>query len=205
MKNSIYFRFSLGFILMLALFSPTAVLALGDGKKHFKQGMKHEVAEEWDKAAEEFALAVSENPKNPEYRLHYIRSLFNASQMFMKKGRMQADEKDYAGAYISFRKAYAYDPVNELAKSEMERVLRLQQGLTNGTTTEINGVKLVQTGYKDTCRTRRYCCAAKTRNFARCRSLSGGHQTDDDYQGFGAKFGSECFIRSGIKARNPRY
>ena len=152
MKKSIYFRFSLSFILMLALFSPTAVLAMGDGKKHFNQGMKHETAEEWDKAAEQFALAVSDNPKNPEYRLHYIRSLFNASQMFMKKGRMQADEKDYAGAYISFRKAYAYDPVNELAKSEMERVLRLQQGLTNGTATEINGVKLVQTGYKDTAR-----------------------------------------------------
>ncbi|MGI9055648.1 MAG: secretin N-terminal domain-containing protein [Pyrinomonadaceae bacterium] len=152
MKKSIYFRFSLSFILMLALFSPTAVLAMGDGKKHFNQGMKHEVAEEWDKAAEEFALAVSDNPKNPEYRLHYIRSLFNASQMFMKKGRMQADEKDYAGAYISFRKAYAYDPVNELAKSEMERMLRFQQSLTNGsgTTTQINGVKLVETGYTKT-------------------------------------------------------
>ena len=105
MKKSIYFRFSLSFILMLALFSPTAVLAMGDGKKHFNQGMKHETAEEWDKAAEEFALAVTDNPKNPEYRLHYIRSLFNASQMFMKKGRMQADEKDYAGAYISFQKS----------------------------------------------------------------------------------------------------
>ena len=59
MKKSIYFRFSLSFILMLALFSPTAVLAMGDGKKHFNQGMKYETAEEWDKAAEEFALAVS--------------------------------------------------------------------------------------------------------------------------------------------------
>ena len=114
--------------------------------------MKHEVAEEWDKAVEQFALAVADNPKNPEYRLHYIRSLFNASQMYMKKGRMQADEKDYASAYISFRKAYAYDPVNELAKSEMERMVRLQQGLKDGTLiTDANGtVKLVQTKYKDT-------------------------------------------------------
>ncbi len=152
MKNSIYFRFSLSFVLLLALLSPTAVVAMGDGKKHFNKGMKHEVAEEWDKAVEEFALAVADNPKNPEYRLHYVRALFNASQMYMKKGRMQADQKDYAGAYISFRKAYAYDPVNELAKSEMERMLRLQQGLSDGTlVTDADGtVKLVKTAIKDT-------------------------------------------------------
>ena len=45
------------------------------GKSHFKEGMKHESAEEWDKAVEEFALAVSDNPKNPEYRLHLTRAL----------------------------------------------------------------------------------------------------------------------------------
>jgi general secretion pathway protein D len=146
MKNSIYFRFSLSLVLMLALLSPTAVLAAGDGKKHFNKGMKHEAAEEWDKAAEEYALAVADNPKNPEYRLHYIRALFNASQMFMKKGRMLADQKDYAGAYIAFRKAYGYDPVNELAKSEMERMLRLQQGKVeeNGTV----GTGYVETSYR---------------------------------------------------------
>ena len=78
--------------------SPLAVLAVGDGKKHFKQGMKHEVAEEWDKAVEQFAVAVNENPKNPEYRLHLQRSLFNASQMYMKKGTAAAKEKDYENA-----------------------------------------------------------------------------------------------------------
>lgn len=153
MKKSIYFRFMLSLTLMLALFSPTAVLALGDGKKHFTQGMKHEDAEDWDKAAESFALAVADNPKNPEYRLHYVRALFNASQMYMKKGRTQAEEKDYAGAYISFRKAYAYDPVNELAKSEMERMLRLQQREDGKTVTNTNGVKLVETEYTNTANT----------------------------------------------------
>ena len=149
MKKSIYFRFSLSFMLMLALLSPTAILAAGDGKKHFNLGMKYETSEEWDKAVEEFALAITENPKNPEYRLHYIRSLFNASQMYMKKGRMQADEKDYASAYISFRKAYAYDPVNELAKSEMDRMVRLQQSKDGNFKTDVNGVKLVETGYNN--------------------------------------------------------
>ncbi len=152
MKRSMYVRFSLTFLLVFSMLSPTAILAFGDGKKFFKTGMKHEAAELWDQAAEQFALAVTEDPKNPEYRLHLQRSLFNASQMYMKKGRTAADEKDYEGAYIAFRKAYAFDPVNELAKSEMARMVRLQQGVLDGgnpenKTVENGKVKLVQTGY----------------------------------------------------------
>jgi general secretion pathway protein D len=131
--------------------SPIAVLA-GDGKKHFNQGMKYEQAEEWDKAAEEFSKAVTDNPKNPEYRLHLIRALFNASQMYMKRGTNLANQKDYVGAYNAFRAAYGYDPVNELAKSEMERMVRLQQDVINGTAKKdekVNGdgIRLVPTTY----------------------------------------------------------
>ena len=154
MKQSAYIRFSTTLFLLFALLSPTLIFA-GDkeAKKHFKVGVKAEVAEQWDKAAEEFALAVVEDPANPEYRLHYQRSLFNASQMYIKKGTAQANEKDFAGAYEAFRKAYAYDPTNELAKSEMERMLRLQRGVENGDVpeekTDSNGtVKLIPTGYQ---------------------------------------------------------
>ncbi len=152
MKNSVYARFSLSLLLVLSLMSPLAAMAMGDGKKHFKQGMKHEVAEEWDKAVEQFALAVSENPKNPEYRLHMQRSLFNASQMFMKKGNTAAQEKDYQSAYNHFRKAYAYDPVNELARSEMARMIRMQEAVQRGEDPdakrdESGRVKLVPTSF----------------------------------------------------------
>lgn len=132
MKNSVYARFSVTLVLVLSLMSPMAALAFGDGKKNFKQGMKHEVAEEWDLAVEKFAIAVDENPKNPEYRLHLQRALFNASQMFMRKGNSSAEQKDYPTAYQHYRKAYAYDPVNELAKSEMARMVRLQEALLKG-------------------------------------------------------------------------
>lgn len=125
MKRPIHFFVSL--LLVFAMLSPVATYAANDGKKHFREGMKHEYAEEWDKAAEQFALAVSANPRNPEYRLHLTRSLFNASQMFMKKGRNAAEEQDFEGAYLAFRRAYAFDPTNELAKSEMERMVRLQR------------------------------------------------------------------------------
>ena len=145
-------RFILTFLLVFAMLSPTAVLALGDGKKHFKAGMKHEAAEQWDQAAEAFALAVADNPKNPEYRLHLQRALFNASQMYMKKGNTAAQEKDYEGAFIAFRKAYAFDPVNELAKSEMARMVRLQkeqldEGKDPKPAADDGKIKLVQTGY----------------------------------------------------------
>lgn len=134
------------------MLSPAAVLAAGDGKKNFKAGMKFEESEQWDQAAESFALAVTENPKNPEYRLHLQRSLFNASQLYMKKGRIAADEKDYQGAYIAFRKAYAYDPVNELAKSEMSRMIRLQEEANKAESESrpdatTGKVKLIPTGY----------------------------------------------------------
>ena len=136
------------------MMSPTAAFAFGDGKKHFKQGMKHESAEEWDKASEEFALSVADNPANPEYRLHLARAMFNASQMYMKKGVLAAGEKDYEGGFLAFRKAYAYDPTNELAKTEMARMVRLQEeangtkpGGSGGKKDDPNKLKMVPTGF----------------------------------------------------------
>ena len=38
-----------------------------------------------------------------------------------------AEQRDFVGAYNAFRQAFGYDPVNELAVSEMERMLRLQE------------------------------------------------------------------------------
>ena len=150
MKRSVYLRYTLTIFVLLALSSPTAVLAMGDGKKYFKIGMKHEIAEEWDKAVEAFSISVTEDPKNAEYRLHLRRALFNASQMYMKLGRNFAEAKDYESAYTHFRKAYAFDPVNELARSEMARMVRLQEELKGGKDTDktdANGVKIVPTGY----------------------------------------------------------
>lgn len=147
MKRPIFAR-AFSFLFLVCLIAPSAGLAFGDGKKFFRQGIKHEAAEEWDKAAELFAQAVTEDPKNPEYRLHLQRAMFNASQMYMKRGVSLADQKDYQGAYLAFRKAYAFDPVNELAKSEMARMVRLQEEVNKGGSPDpkSTGVKYVQTG-----------------------------------------------------------
>jgi general secretion pathway protein D len=152
MKKSAYIRFALCFLLVFSMLSPTAILAMSDGKKYFKAGMTAEDAEDWDKAVEQYALAITDNPKNPEYRLHYIRALFNASQLYMRKGAALANEKDYKGGYDAYRKAYAYDPTNELAKAEMEKMARLYKEILDienpAKKDSKDGVKLVQTSYK---------------------------------------------------------
>jgi len=151
MKISAFTRYSFTLLVFVSLLSPVTALGAFDGaKKHFKEGLKHEFAEEWDKAVEEFSLSVVDDPHNPEYRLHLRRALFQASQQSMAKGRIAAEQKDYQAAYVSFRKAYAYDPVNELAKNEMDRMIRLQEELRKTDKTDKNaagGVKLVQTSF----------------------------------------------------------
>ncbi len=153
MKKSTTLSFFVTLLLIFSMLSPVAAAVFNDGKKHFNDGLKHEAAEEWDKAVEEYALAVSDSPKNPEYRLHLTRSLFNASQMFMKKGKNAANEKDYVSGYAAFRRAYAFDPTNELAKSEMERMVRLEKDANDPNPSDKKSadpsVKMVPTSYSD--------------------------------------------------------
>jgi general secretion pathway protein D len=97
------------------------------GKDHYDRGIKYEQAQQWEQAAQEFTLALAADPSNVDYQLHFRRAVFNASQMFMQQGRSLAEQRDYVGAYNAFRQAFGYDPVNQLAVSEMERMLRLQE------------------------------------------------------------------------------
>ena len=133
-------------------------------KDHFRRGMDYEKAQQWEKAAQEFTLAVAADPSNAEFQLHYRRAIFNASQMFMQQGRSLAEQRDYVGAYNAFRQAFGYDPVNQLAVSEMERMLRLQEVKEGGAVTD-NGSsterhrrhagRSVKAGRTSRCRNRR--------------------------------------------------
>ena len=112
-------------LLACLLLAPVAALA-SKGEKNYRRGLEHEAAERWEKAAEEFALAVAADPSNAEYQLHYRRAVFNASQSFMRQGASLFERGDYLGAHNAFRRALGYDPVNDLARSMMEKSLRLQ-------------------------------------------------------------------------------
>ena len=126
MKNNTGSRAFISLILALSLLSLPMTAFAKKGDKNFKRGMDYEKAQQWDKAAQEYTLAVAADPSNMEYQLHFRRASFNASQSYMQQGRSLAERGDYVGAYNAFRQAYGYDSVNELAVSEMERMLRLQ-------------------------------------------------------------------------------
>ncbi len=113
-------------LLTLCLLAPTAAAWAGKGQKNYKQGLRHEAAQQWEKAAEEFSLAAAAEPENSEYQLHLRRALFNASQTFSQQGAALMERGDYLGAYNAFRRAYGYDPANELARTLMERAFRRQ-------------------------------------------------------------------------------
>src|SRR5689334_23235643 len=127
----------ISYILAVSLLSLPITAFAKKGDKNFKRGMDYEAAQQWDKAAQEFTLAVAADPSNSEYQMHFRRASFNASQTYMQQGRSLAEQGDFVAAYNAFRQAYGFDPVNELAVAEMERMLRMQ-GVKEGRTTTPN-------------------------------------------------------------------
>jgi general secretion pathway protein D len=127
MKLTVSVRACASLVLMLCLLAAPAAVLAKKGEKNYRRGIEQEKAMQWERAAQEFALAVAANPSDIEYQLHYRRAIFNASQRFMEQGRTLAEQGDFTGAYNAYRQAVGYDPINELAVSEMERMLRLQR------------------------------------------------------------------------------
>src|ERR1041385_5897188 len=126
MKNNSRIRTLISLVLAISLLALPVTAFAKKGDKNFRRGMDYEEKQQWDKAAQEFTLAVAADPSNMEYQLHFRRASFNASQTYMQQGRSLAERGDFVGAYNAFRQAYGFDPVNELAVSEMERMLRMQ-------------------------------------------------------------------------------
>lgn len=157
MKNTTRPRAFVALLLIMCLFG-TPLMAFGKkGEKNYKKGLEYEAAQQWEKAAEEYTLALAANPSDTEYQLHYRRATFNASQALMQRGRSLMEEKDYIGAYNAYRQAYAYDQVNELAKNEMARALRMQndreqmrasEGNATPPPTASNGVQVRPTAFR---------------------------------------------------------
>ena len=122
---------------MALLVAPSLALAVNkNGKKYFKEGVHFELTEKWDQAAEQFALALNEEPGNAEYVVHYRRSLIKASIMFMDRGAHFEESKDWSSAYQAYRQAYSYDPSNEAARGKMKIMLD-KQGIPNDNGTPI--------------------------------------------------------------------
>ncbi len=141
-SNNSYMRACAALLVVFCLLCAPMTAWAKKGEKNYGRGIEFERMQQWERAAQEFALAVAANPSDAEYQLHYRRAIFNASQRFMEQGRSLAEQGDYAGAYNAFRQAYGYDPINELAASEMQRMLRLQhdkEGRNGNGNTNTNG------------------------------------------------------------------
>src|ERR1044071_5095269 len=110
------------FVMAACLLASAAAVLAKKGEKNYRRGLEYEAAQQWEKAAEEFALAVAAAPSETEYQLHYRRSVFNASQVYMQKGKALAQQEEYIGAFQYFRMAFDLDPVNGLAAHVLERM-----------------------------------------------------------------------------------
>jgi general secretion pathway protein D len=133
MKNYSPRRASLALLLCLCLSLQGVALAAGkNGRKYFKEGSKYESAEQWDLAAEQYALAVADEPGNAEYKLRLLRSMQKASLMFAARGDVLAVKDDYAGAYNAYARAANYDPTNESMRLKMVRMLEQQKAQMSG-------------------------------------------------------------------------
>lgn len=134
MKKLSSSRAVFAFFLSICLCLPNTALAIGKaGKKHFKEGNRYESAEQWDLAAERYALAVADEPENAEYKLRLLRSMQMASLMFAARGDALAGKNDYAGAYNAYARAANFDPTNESMRLKMVRMLEQQKAQVSGT------------------------------------------------------------------------
>jgi len=121
-------RTLLVFLLAICLSLPATVFGGGgSGKRNFKEGAKYESAEQWDLAAEQYALAVADEPDNAEYRLRLTRAMQMASLMFAARGDLLEAKGDYAGAYNAYARASTYDRANETTRIKMSRMIEQQK------------------------------------------------------------------------------
>src|SRR5262245_9421344 len=128
MKNYFRCRVSLVFLLAICLSLPVTCFGGGkSGKKNFQEGAKYESAEQWDLAAEQYALAVANEPDNAEYRLRLLRAMQMASLMYAARGDLLEAKGDYAGAYNAYARAFTYDRANETTRIKMSRMIEQQK------------------------------------------------------------------------------
>ncbi|MFN7930075.1 MAG: secretin N-terminal domain-containing protein [Blastocatellia bacterium] len=140
MRNQNKFRTVTTLLLTVCLSLPFSVLADKEkkidtkkAKKNYSEGLKYEVEQKWDLAAQSFLLAAVADPGNVEYQLHMRRAMEQASRMYGKRGDAFAAENDFASAYTAYKQSYAYDQTNEVMLVKMRRMVDLQRaaaGLT---------------------------------------------------------------------------
>src|SRR4029453_5077089 len=91
-------------LVITLLMVPVAALAK-KGDKNFRRGLDYGATQQWDKAAQEFTLALAAHPSNMEYQRQFRRTSFNPSQHYMQQARSSAQQGHFVGAFNAFRQA----------------------------------------------------------------------------------------------------
>ncbi len=103
------------------------------GRKSFAEGLKYEKKQQWDLAFQNFTVARTAEPDNPEYRLHLQRAAQNAALLLTQQGDALAQQNNFAGALQAYKSAYSYDATNEQARIKLQQTrARLETDQANG-------------------------------------------------------------------------
>ena len=92
------------------------------GRKSFAEGVKYEKKQQWDLAFQNFTVARTAEPDNPEYRLHLQRAAQNAALLLTQQGDVLAQQNNFAGALQAYKTAYSYDATNEQARRKLQQM-----------------------------------------------------------------------------------
>ncbi|MHB8676157.1 MAG: cohesin domain-containing protein [Candidatus Acidiferrales bacterium] len=95
------------------------------GNQDYKVGRKAEIAGDYDTAFIAFNKALKSDPGNADYKLHAIRSRFEAGQFHVEQGQKDLSSGHLEMALAEFQKAEAIDPGSAIATQEAQKTLDL--------------------------------------------------------------------------------
>jgi len=123
--------------LVAKLIAPAALLAVlmtlalpvaartKKGDKLAAAGLQYEMRRDFDKALENYELALASDTSDVEYQLMTRRARFQAGQMHVDNGLKLRTEGKLDEALGEFNKGYAIDPSSTSAEQEIRRTLRM--------------------------------------------------------------------------------
>ena len=95
------------------------------GNQDYKVGRKAELTGDYDTAFIAFDKALKSDPGNADYKLHAIRSRFEAAQFHVEQGQKDLSSGHLEMALAEFQKAEAIDPGSAIATQEAQKTLNL--------------------------------------------------------------------------------
>jgi general secretion pathway protein D len=100
-------------------------LAAACGSSAYHRGMFYAEKHQWDLAADNLQTAVDENPHDLRYQEEMVRAKLKAAQTHMDLAQMAIGRLDYSAALKHLERALHYDPSNQYAKDQLQKVVTL--------------------------------------------------------------------------------